>query len=155
MNDINEFFKKNVEQKRRAVGTNSVVAPHSAYEYQIDLFFINDMENQKFKVGMLTIDVFAKFMHVVPISGKTEEDLASGIIESVHKMGKKPKIVYTDDERAISKESIQTYFKEQSIEHHITRTHPDFSERAIRTCKDLLYKRVEADEKKVKNISSG
>ena len=150
MNDINEFFKKNVEQKRRPVGTNSFVAPHSAYEYQIDLFFINDMENQKFRVGMLTIDVFDKFMHVVPISGKTEEDLASGIIECIHKMGKKPKIVYTDDEGALSKESIQTYFKEQNIEHHITRAHPNFSERAIRTFKDLLYRRVEADEKKGK-----
>ena len=150
IDDINEFFKKNVEQKRRPVGTNSFVAPHSAYEYQIDLFFINDMENQKFRVGMLTIDVFDKFMHVVPIKGKTEEDLASGIIECIHKMGKKPKIVYTDDEGALSKESIQTYFKEQNIEHHITRAHPNFSERAIRTFKDLLYRRVEADEKKGK-----
>ena len=150
MDDINEFFKKNVEQKRRPVGTNSFVAPHSAYEYQIDLFFINDMENQKFRVGMLTIDVFDKFMHVVPISGKTEEDLASGIIECIHKMGKKPNIVYTDDEGALSKESIQTYFKEQNIEHHITRAHPNFTERAIRTFKDLLYRRVEADEKKGK-----
>ena len=87
-NDINELFKKNVEQKRRPVVTNSVVAQHSAYEYQTDLFFINDMENQKLRVGMLTIDVFDKFTHVVPISGTTEEDLASGIIESIHKMGK-------------------------------------------------------------------
>ena len=108
------------------------------------------MENQKLRVGMLTIDVFDKFMHVVPISGKTEEDLASGIIECVHKMGKKPKIVYTDNEAALSKEAIQTYFKEQNIEQHITRAHPNFSERAIRTFKDLLYRRVEADEKKGK-----
>ena len=103
---------------------NSFVAPHSAYEYQIDLFFINDLENQKFRVGMLTIDVFDKFMHVVPIKGKTEEDLASGIIECIHKMGKKPKTVYTDDEGALSKEAIQTnFFKEQNIDHHITRAH--------------------------------
>ena len=148
--DINEFFRKNVEQKRRPPGRNSFVAPHSAYEYQIDLFFINDMEDQKFRVGMLTIDVFDKFMHVVPIKGKTEEDLASGIIESLNKMGKKPKVVYTDDEGALSKEAIQTYFKEQNIQHHITRAHPNFSERAIRTFKDLLYRRVEADEKKGK-----
>lgn len=45
--DINEFFKNNVEQKRKPVGQNSFVAPHSAYEYQMDLFFINDMEEQK------------------------------------------------------------------------------------------------------------
>ena len=156
VNGINEFFKKNVEQKRRPVRTNSFVAPHSAYEYQIDLFFINEMENQQFRVGMLTIDVFDKFMHVVPISEEHEEDLASGIIESRHKMGKKPKIVYTDDEGAISKESIQTHFKEQNIEHHITRAHPNFSERAIRTLKkNCCIGGLKQMQKKVRKTSSG
>ena len=148
---MNEFFKKNVEAKRKPVGQNSFVAPHSAYEYQMDLFFINDLEGQKFKVGMLMIDVFDKFMHVVAIKGKKEEDLASGMIECLHKMGKKPKIIYTDDEGALSKEAIQTYLKEQKIERHRTRAHANFSERAIRTFKDMLYKRVEADEKKGKS----
>ena len=151
IDDVNEFFKKNVEAKRKPVGQNSFVAPHSAYEYQMDLFFINDLEDQKFKVGMIMIDVFDKFMHVVAIKSKNEEDLASGMIECLHKMGKKPKILYTDDEGALSKEAIQTYLKEQKIEHHRTRAHANFSERAIRTFKDMLYKRVEADEKKGKS----
>ena len=149
--DVNEFFQKNVEAKRKPAGQTSFVAPHSAYEYQVDLFFINDLEDQKFKVGMIMIDVFDTFMHVVAIKGKKEEDLASGTIESSHKMGKKPKIIYTDDEGALSKEAIQTYLKEQKIEHHRTRAHANFSERAIRTFKDMLYKRVEADEKKGKS----
>ena len=152
MSDINEFFKKNVEQKRKPVGSNSFVAPHSAYEYQMDLFFfIKDLKDQEFRVGMLMIDIFDKFMHVVAIKGKKEEDLASGMIECLHKMGKKPKIIYTDDKGAMNKEAIQKYLQEQNIEHHRTRAHPNFSERAIRTFKDLLYRRVEADEKKGKN----
>ena len=151
IDDVNEFFKKNVEAKRKPAGQNSFVAPHSAYEYQMDLLFINDLEDQKFKVGMIMIDVFDKFMHVVAINGKKEEDLASGMIECLHKMGKKPKIIYTDDEGALSKEAIQTYLTEQNIEHHRTRAHANFSERAIRTFKDMLYKRVEADQKKGKS----
>ena len=70
MSNINEFFRKNVDQKRKPVGSNSFVAPYSAYAYQMDLFFINDLENQKFKVGMTMIDIFDKFMHVVAIQGK-------------------------------------------------------------------------------------
>ena len=62
-------------------------------------------------------------------------------------MGKNPQIVYTDDESALNKEAIQTYLKDENIEHHRTRAHPSFSERAIRTFKDMLYRRVEADEK--------
>ena len=38
LSDISEFFRKNVEQKRKPVGQNSFIAPHSAYEYQMDLF---------------------------------------------------------------------------------------------------------------------
>ena len=151
MSDINEFFRKNVEQKRKHVGSNSFVAPHSGWEYRMDLFFINDLDNQKFRVGVLMIDIFDKFMHVVAIKGKKEEDLASGMIECLHKMGKKPKIIFTDDEAAMNKEAIQKYLQEQNIEHHRTRAHPNFSERAIRTFKDLLYRRVEADQKKGKD----
>ena len=132
MGDINRWFRANVEQKRKPVGQNSFIAPHSAYEYQMDLFFINDLDEQKFRVSMLMIDVFDKFMHVVPI------------------MGKKPEIIYTDDEGAMKKEAVQKYLKDENIEHHRTRAHPNFSERAIRTFKDMLYKRIEADEKKGK-----
>ena len=96
------------------------------------------------------IDVFDKFMYVVPIKGKQEGDVASGMIECLNKMGKKPRIIYTDDEGALNKEAIQKYLKDENIEHHRTRAHPNFSERAIRTFKDMLYKRVEADEKKGK-----
>ena len=43
IDDFNEFFK-NVEAKRKLVGQTSFVAPHSAHEYQMGLFFINDLE---------------------------------------------------------------------------------------------------------------
>ena len=54
------------------------------------------MKEQKLRVGMLMIDVFDKFMHVVPVKGKNEENLASRMIECLNEMGKKPQITYTD-----------------------------------------------------------
>ena len=153
MSDINEFFRKNVAQKRKPVGSVPIALspriPHMSIRWIY--FFINDLKDQKFRVGMLMIDIFDKFMHVVAIKGKKEEDLASGMIECLHKMGKKPKMIFTADEAAMNKEAIQTYLQEQNIEHHRTRAHPNFSERAIRTFKDLLYRRVEADQKKGKD----
>ena len=46
--DVEEFFRKNVEEERKPRGENSFVAPHAHFEYQVDLFFIseNDLENQ-------------------------------------------------------------------------------------------------------------
>ena len=37
--DVEEFFRKNVEEKRKPRGENSFVAPHAHFEYQVDLFF--------------------------------------------------------------------------------------------------------------------
>ena len=85
---------------------------------------------------MLMIDIFDKFMHVVAIQGKTEEDLASGMTECVKRWERNQKN-YTDDEGAMNKEAIQKYLQEQNIENYRTRAHPNFSERAIRTFKDL------------------
>ena len=57
---------------------------------------------------MLCVDIFTKYAVVVPIKCKKEDDIAAGILECMHKMGKKPEIIYTDDEGALHKPSIQT-----------------------------------------------
>ena len=148
--DVNEFFRKNVEEKRKMRGQNSFIAPHAFWEFQFDLFFINDLEKQPMRVGALCIDIFSKYMTVVPIQSKSEGDVASALIESFKNMGGTPKLLYTDDETALNTKSIQDYLKEKKIQHHTTRGHPSFAERGIKSFKDQLYKRVEADEKKGK-----
>ena len=148
--DIEEFFKKNVEEKRKMRGENSFIPKEAMWEFQFDLFFINDIPDQKFKVGAIMIDAFYKYMVVIPIKSKSEGDVASALIEGFNKMGGTPKLLYTDDEGALNTKSIQDYLKENNIEHHRTRGHAQYSERGIRTFKDALYKRIEADEKKGK-----
>ena len=69
MDDVNEFFRKNVEIKRKPRGTNSFVAPFNNHTYQIDLFFISkdDIETtQKVRAGLVCIDVLSKYAVVVP-----------------------------------------------------------------------------------------
>ena len=85
MKDVEEFFRKNVEQKKQLRGQNSFIPPHPFYEFQMDLFFINDLEEQKFRVGLLMIDIFTKYMVVVPIASKGEGDIASGMMEALKK----------------------------------------------------------------------
>ncbi|MCR9134318.1 MAG: transposase family protein, partial [bacterium] len=153
MQDVKEWFQENVERKKQLSGYNSFIAPESFWEFQFELFFINDLPNQKFKVGTIMIDVFSKYMVVIPIKSKNEGDVASALIEGFNKMGKLPKLLYTDDETSLSSKSIQEYLKKEGVEHYVTRGHANVSERAIRTFKDMLYKRVERDEKlKKENI---
>ena len=153
MGDIDEFFRKNVEQKKQLKGFNSFVAPKHGYEYQVDLFFIGkkrdqDLENQKFNVGMVMIDIFSKFAVVIPLRSKELGDVASGIIEGINKMGLKPDIIYSDDETALSTPAMKEYFQKQKIKHIITRTHAWFAERFIRTFKFGLFKRVDAAQQR-------
>ena len=151
--DVNEFFRKNVEVKRKPRGTNSFVAPYNNHTYQIDLFFISkdDIEApQKYRGGLVCIDVLSKYAVVVPIKGKETTDVVSATMEALKGMGAKPKLIYTDDERAIASSEFKQYVEDEGIELYRTRGHPAFAERFIRTFKDKLFKRVEADEKKGK-----
>ena len=38
MADVQQFFRKNVEQKKQLRGQNSFIAPEPFYEFQMDLF---------------------------------------------------------------------------------------------------------------------
>ena len=153
MEDVKQFFSKNVEQRRRPRGQNSFVAPHSFYEFQLDLFFIskNDLENQqKFRIGLVLIDIFSKYATVIPIKTKQPPDVLAGLIEGLQKMGKKPKLLYSDEEGSLNSNDIMSYLEKENIEIHKTRGHPFFAERFIRSYKDMLFKRIEHDQKKGK-----
>ena len=150
--DVEEFFRKNVEEKRKPRGVNSFVAPHAHFEYQVDLFFISkkDLKRQKFRIGLVLIDIFSKYATVIPIKSKEPPDVLAGILEGLQKMGDKPKMFYSDEEGSLYSKTVIEYLEGEKIEIHRTRGHPAFAERFIRTYKDMLFKRVEADEKKGK-----
>ena len=152
MADVEEFFKKNVEEKRKPRGQNSFVAPHPYFEFQLDLFFIssNDLENQKFRIGLVLIDIFTKYATVIPIKSKQPPDVLAGLMEGLNKMDKKPRMLYSDEEGSLYSKPIMEYLEDEKIEIHRTRGHPAFAERFIKTYKDKLFKRVEADKKKGK-----
>ena len=144
LNDVKEFFKTNIEQKKQLKGYNSFIANEAKFEYQIDLFFISlkDFPNETYIGGVLCIDIFSKFITIIPIKSKTIPDILDAIKQIINKVGK-PKNVYTDNEGAWSRGTeINKYFKDENINHMITLSHPNISERAIRTIKDEIYKRV-------------
>ena len=88
---------------------------------------------------------------MVPIKTKNGEDVHEGAKEASRKTGTTQKNIFTDDERAIAGEDFKEYVEGKGMELYRTRGHPAFAERLIRTIKDKLCKRVEADEKKGKN----
>jgi hypothetical protein len=65
---VRGWFSSNVLGRKHPKGTNSFVAPHPGYEYQVDLYFLADLEKQKFPLAVLCIDIFSKYAVVVPVS---------------------------------------------------------------------------------------
>ena len=153
LSDVKEWFKKNIEVKKKQRGFNSFVAPYNNHTYQIDILFISKKDlkaKQQFRGGLVCIDVLSKFAVVVPVRRKETGSVIKGTKEAIKKMGEKPEIIYTDDEKAIASGEFKQYVEEEGIELYRTRNHPAFAERFIRTFKDMLFKRIEADEKQGK-----
>ena len=112
---VNEWYDI-FNEKTRYYKKNSFVAPHANYEYQIDLFFITDLENQKYKIGMACIDIFTKYAVVVPIRSKQIPDFLAGLMECLTKMKKKPTFIYSDEEGALTSNDVQGYLKKEKID---------------------------------------
>ena len=141
--DIKRYFEQNRVRRTNLKGYNSFVADHYKQEYQVDLFFINENDDQKLSIGLLLIDIFSKFMIVVPLFSKQPQDLLDGLEEGFKNMGGKPESIYTDDEGSLNSKLLQDYFKQNNIKHITTRTHAPVAERAVRTIKDLIFRRLE------------
>ena len=67
-----------------------------------------DFENkQKFRVGLVLIDVLSKYAVVVPIKSKDGPDVIAGTMEALKIMKENPQLIYTDDERAIAGDDLK------------------------------------------------
>ena len=69
--DIQAWFKKNIERKTQLKGYNSFIANEPKQEYQMDLFFMNYLKDPEFNIGMLMIDIFTKFVSIIPMQSNT------------------------------------------------------------------------------------
>ena len=106
-------------------------------------FFITDLENQECNIGLLIVDIFSKYLTVIPVKSKQINDLLNAIKEGFNNIGSKPEVVYSDDEGALNSKEIQAYFNQNNIRHFVSRGHAPVAERSIRTIKDLIYRQID------------
>ena len=70
MNDINKYFNSNTARKTQLKGSNSYIADEPYEEYQIDLLCFSDLKDPDYTNAMLCVDVFSKFIAMVPLKQK-------------------------------------------------------------------------------------
>jgi len=104
--------------------------------------FFADLK-ESYAGGLLLVDIFSKYCQIVPIHGKTTEEILDALIEGMKLMKGLPEVIYSDNEPCFSSTKIKEYFRDNHIKHIITLNHAAVAERTIRTIKDMIYKRVE------------
>ena len=98
--------------------------------------------NKGTKFILNVIDNYSKKLWSEPLKTKSKEAFLSGFKNILERMGKKPKKICSDKERAVSSKLFQTFCEEQGIkvQHPQNFLHCPFVERVNRTMKNLLYR---------------
>ena len=144
LNEVRGWFKLNIQPKGQVWGKrNSYVAQGPYVEYQADLFFVtkSQFDNQIYETGLSMIDVFSKYAVVVPVDDKKAEPMMEAIFEAFKLMGKKPEILYTDNEGALNTWWVPAEFEKAGIKHVKAGT-AYFVERFNRTFKNRMANRL-------------
>ena len=107
--------------------------------------YLKDMAHG-YPYGRLAIDNFTKYMWIIPIENKETPELIRAMGEIVKIMGK-PKKIYSDYEPGMENSiEFPKWLEDHNILHIVTRSHANTAERAMRTFKDLLTRRIENKE---------
>ena len=143
LDDIKDWFERTIERKKNLRGFNSYISKGPLDEFEVDLFDVNYLGQKEYPHGLLSIDNFTKVMWVIPIPSKSGVDILAGMKQIINNMGK-PKKIYSDEEPGMVKSNeFKNWLDENNILHITTRGHANTAERAIRTFKDLMTRRLE------------
>ena len=112
--DVKAWKQTNVERKTNLKGFNSFIAEKPFEEFQIDLFFTPDLKADDCIGGLLFINIFAKYVVVVPIERKTPNELLDALKEGFSKMGGFPKTMLSDNEGSFNSTLIKSYLTQHN-----------------------------------------
>lgn len=147
--DVKQWFDENVDRLKHMKGRNSYVAPEAGYEFQVDLFTYDFHQKKNVMIplyGILAIDSFSKYVHVVPIDRKLASQWRKALNEIFEKMGT-PKVIYSDPDASILGTEMKKLLNDKGIDLITTLEHAPIAERAIRTIKAELDNRMKHETK--------
>jgi len=160
--DVTRWIDKNVLRTKGYKHQNSWIPKGPGEEFQMDMFMYKYKQPDKVLVrerkfqrgkrkspvepyGLLAVDTWSKYCHVVPTHFKDKWAIKPALEEIFKKMGK-PKIIYSDPDSGFLSQPLRNYFAKEGIEHIISRLHARVAERTIRTIKGLLKVEVDKDQ---------
>jgi hypothetical protein len=146
--DVQAWFHKNIDRKRQLKGYNSFIASEPFEEFQVDLAFWYDLKDPEFPASMFIIDIFTKYLTIIPMKTNNAPTFLETLKTGIYKMGGVPKTIYADAEGSWHNKAVKQYLQDNSIRLIETLAHAAVVERAIRTIKHMVYTRIETAKKK-------
>ena len=98
---VQNWYTNNTNQQIVLRGQNSFVANKPYDEREVDLFFVNDKDDDEYKIGLAGMDVFSRFGTCFALTNKTPEQFIEGLKRMFRRMGGKPTIIFADEEGSL------------------------------------------------------
>lgn len=97
--------------------------------------------NDGYKFLLVLIDIFSRFLFIVPLKNKQNQTIIEGL-KSVFQKGRKPHTLRTDKGSEFKNRWVKTFLHKQGITVIYTQneTKANYAERVIRTMKNLMYR---------------
>ena len=129
-----------VRQDRPERGHNGFVPPEPMFQLQVDLADMTAFAQGPYKYMLVAIDTFSKKLTAIPMANKDAATASRAWDQVVKDLGI-PLTVYSDDGSEFKREFKQKldYF---DIDKVVSRGHATVVERAIRTLKEALIRRL-------------
>ena len=70
--------------------------------------------NQKLRVGLFLIDMFTRYLVVVPVGSKGKGIFPGGMIEALKRLNRKQKLLYTNGVTALNTQAIRDCLKKRT-----------------------------------------
>lgn len=97
--------------------------------------------NDGYKFLLVLIDIFSRFLFIVPLKNKQNQTIIEGL-KSIFQKGRKPHTLRTDKGSEFKNRWVKTFLKKEGINVIYTQneTKANYAERVIRTMKNLMYR---------------
>lgn len=97
-------------------------------------------ENDGYKFLLVLIDIFSRFLFIVPLKNKQHQNVTDGL-KSVFHSGRKPDTLRTDKGSEFKNRWVKTFLKKEGVHTIYTQneTKANYAERVIRTMKNMMY----------------
>lgn len=116
--DVDRWYIENTNRQIVLRGQNSFVANKPYDEWEVDLWFMNDKEDDEYKIAIAGVDVFSKLGICFALSNKTPEQFVEALKRMFDKMGGKPKIIFGDEEGSLQSKLVNNFLKKGKCQIH-------------------------------------